>query len=95
MDNLYLALSILALIASALFFLASWLYIKPFNEKLENLFRMMEKIDNTLENFRIDVGSMRSDINVMQRDLKTAFTYIDELKKDNRQLWARIEQLQK
>lgn len=81
MDNIYILLSILAIIAGGLFFLASWLYIKPFNEKLENLSRMMEKIDSTLENFRIDVGSMRSDINVMQRDLKTAFAYIDELKK--------------
>lgn len=43
MENIYVILSILTIIAGALFFLASWLYIKPFNEKLENLSRMMEK----------------------------------------------------
>ncbi|MCQ2599679.1 MAG: hypothetical protein MJ187_04915 [Alphaproteobacteria bacterium] len=86
MENVYVILSILTIIAGALFFLASWLYIKPFNEKLENLSRMMEKINNTLENLRVDAGSMRTDISVLQRDLKTAFNYIDELKAEIKEL---------
>lgn len=86
MENIYVILSILTIIAGALFFLASWLYIKPFNEKLENLSRMMEKINNTLEGLRIDGGSMRTDITVLQRDLKTAFKYINELKEEIKNL---------
>ncbi len=95
MENINIILSILAVIAGGLFFLASYLYIKPFGEKLENLCRMILKMDNTLENIRNDAGVMRSDLNVLQRDLKSAFRQIDELKVENNRLWEKIVELSK
>lgn len=86
MENIYILISILSIFCGAMFFLTTVLYMRPIEAKLELIQSTIEKMNSTLETIKNDAREMRTDISVLQRDLKTAFNYIDELKAEIKEL---------
>lgn len=97
-----LSLELILGIASFSLFIATYIISQPFKVSLEDIKQSMkdsrqtmQEIRLTLEGFRKDVSSLSSELAVLGRDLKTAFTYIDELKQERSKLLDTIADLQR